>query len=428
MSYSCQRGYLTSRGKKKKWYGYFRKQVIDPNTKEKKWIRVPPVILGFKSQMTKSQARAALDLEMTRQGVRPGPSGRIMQDGSVSLDWFVTNRYLPLKKADWSEDTAKNKTFLIQQNLVDDLGEISLENFDKFTLQTQINKLAETRPKDTVLQMRAYLRDMFSEAVDQDFLSKDPSIKVKVPAKLRATDTTTLTWDQLRAALDDMEPHDRVCLELDMTNALRPSELFALKWCRWDVANSKMNIVETVYKGKIRLWGKTALSLSAIHVPEGLAADVEKWRQSCPDSSPEAFIFPNKDGGFQDTDNYRKRVLHTLAERLGLPKLTFQVIRRTIATLAQHLGSVKDVQGLLRHMRAPTTTDQYMQVIPEGVASTLNSINHQLRNKRTSGKGRKRATCKSKKQADLATRKESKKRTEDLTPNDTKFGRYQAGV
>ena len=390
MSYSCQRGYLTSRGKKKKWYGYFRKQVIDPNTKEKKWIRVPPVILGFKSQMTKSQARAALDLEMTRQGVRPGPNGRIMQDGSVSLDWFVTNRYLPLKKADWSEDTAKNKTFLIQQNLVDDLGEISLENFDKFTLQTQINKLAETRPKDTVLQMRAYLRDMFSEAVDQDFLSKDPSIKVKVPAKLRATDTTTLTWDQLRAALDDMEPHDRVCLELDMTNALRPSELFALRWCRWDITNSKMNIVETVYKGKIRLWGKTALSLSAIH--------------------------------------YRKRVLHTLAERLGLPKLTFQVIRRTIATLAQHLGSVKDVQGLLRHMRAPTTTDQYMQVIPEGVASTLNSINDQLRNKRTSGKDRKPATCKSKKQADLASRKESKKRSEDLTPNDTKFDRYPVGV
>jgi hypothetical protein len=50
--------------------------------------------------MTKSKARAALDLEMTRQGAWPGPSGRIMQDGSVSFAWFVTNRYLPLKKAD----------------------------------------------------------------------------------------------------------------------------------------------------------------------------------------------------------------------------------------------------------------------------------------------------------------------------------------
>ena len=247
MMYSNQRGYVRPRGKK--WYGYFRKTVINPITKQKMIVRAPHIILGLRSKMTKGQARAALDLEMTRQGARPGPNGRIMQDGSMSFAWFVTNRYLPLKKADWSEETAKNKTFLIQQNLVDDLGEIPLNNFDKFTLQTQINKLAATKPKDTVLQMRAYVRDMFSEAVDQGFLTKDPSIKVKVPARLRATDTTTLTWDQLRAALDDMESHDRVCLELDMTNALRPSELFALRWCRWDAANLKMNIVETVYKG-----------------------------------------------------------------------------------------------------------------------------------------------------------------------------------
>ncbi len=47
-----------------------------------------------------------------------------------------------------------------------------------------------------------------------------------------------------------------------------------------------------------------------------------------------------------DSSNYRKRVLHKLAEELELPKLTFQVIRRTIATLAQKKGTVKDVQGV----------------------------------------------------------------------------------
>jgi hypothetical protein len=44
--------------------------------------------------------------------------------------------------------------------------------------------------------------------------------------------------------------------------------------------------------------------------------------------------------------NYRRWVLHKLARDLELPKLTFQVIRRTIATLAQKKGTVKDVQGL----------------------------------------------------------------------------------
>jgi hypothetical protein len=48
-------------------------------------------------------------------------------------------------------------------------------------------------------------------------------------------------------------------------------------------------------------------------------------------------------------DTYRRRVLHKLAKDLELPKLTFQVIRRTIATLAQKKGTVKDVQGLLPH-------------------------------------------------------------------------------
>src|SRR5438445_4626863 len=79
-----------------------------------------------------------------------------------------------------------------------------------------------------------------------------------------------------------------------------------------------------------------------------------------------------------DTGNYRKRVLHKLAAELDLPKLTFQVIRRTIATLAQKKGTVKDVQGVLRHSRTATTTDIYMQEIPEGVRGTIDSIHREL--------------------------------------------------
>jgi len=106
---------------------------------------------------------------------------------------------------------------------------------------------------------RSYAPTARNTSPNQDFLTKDPSIKVKVPAQLRATDTTTLTWDQLRAALDDMESHDRVCLELDMTNALRPSELFAVPvGCN----QPEMNIVEMVYKGKIRQRGKTKSDLT----------------------------------------------------------------------------------------------------------------------------------------------------------------------
>ncbi|MGA7522602.1 MAG: tyrosine-type recombinase/integrase [Acidobacteriaceae bacterium] len=424
MGTSHQRGYVTLRGKQ--WYGYFRKVVNDPVTNEERIDRIS-VILGLKSQMSKGEAREALQREITKQMGQSGSANRIMNDGSVTFEWFVRNRFIPLKEAAWKEETAKTKKLLIQRDLIDDFGEIPMVNFDKFSLQVHLNKLALTRSKDRVLQMRAYMRDIFAEAVDQDFLAKDPARKVKVPAQLRDTDTTTLTWDQLRSALVKLAPRDRILLELDMTNALRPSELFALKWKCFDSKASTMRVTETAYKGKIRPWGKTRKSLATVHIPNILAADLEDWRTKCPNPSPDAYIFANQDGGFLDTDNYRKRVLHKLARNLELPKLTFQVIRRTIATLAQKKGTVKDVQGVLRHSRTATTTDVYMQEIPESVQATVNSINRELRKSASAGKSR--ANSKRASAAKVSPGKPQQHSAvparviRNLTPNDTKLER-----
>src|SRR6185437_11491436 len=132
MGTSHQRGYITPRGKQ--WYGYFRKIVNDPVTNEERTDRVT-VILGHRSKMSKSEAREALQREITKQNGQPGSGNRIMNDGSVTFGWFVKSRFIPLKEAAWKEETAKTKKLLIERDLVDDLGEIPLENFDKFSLQ-----------------------------------------------------------------------------------------------------------------------------------------------------------------------------------------------------------------------------------------------------------------------------------------------------
>jgi integrase len=427
MATTHQRGFVTPRGKQ--WYGYFRKVVNDPVLNEEKTYRVT-VILGLRSQMSKGEAREALQREITKQLGQAGSANRIMNDGSVTFAWFVNNRFIPLKEAVWKDETAKTKKLLIQRDLTDVLGDVPLVNFDKFSLQLHLNKLASTRSKDRVLQMRAYLRDIFAEAVDQDFLVKDPARKVKVPSQLRDTDTTTLTWDQLRLALMELALRDRILLELDMTNALRPSELLAFRWKCFDYEACTLKIIETVYKGNIRPWGKTKKSLTIIHIPKRLAVDLQHWKEKCPDPGPDAFMFANQAGGFLDTDNYRKRVLHKLAKDLKLPKLTFQVIRRTIATLAQKKGTVKDVQGVLRHSRTATTTDVYMQEIPESVQATVNAINQELR--KSSVEKTSRTTPKRAPATAAFIGKRSKKRVvsesvfQNLTPNDTKLESREA--
>jgi integrase len=268
MGTSYQRGWVSLRGKK--WYGYFRRTILDPETLQPKTVS-SPIPLGLKGEMTKPQAREKLAAEITRL------SGQITEDGSVkngtvTFGWFVRNRYLPLKEADWREETAKIKKYLIQADLVDEFEDVRLENFEKFTLQNHLNKLAKAHSRDRVLQIRSYMRAIFAEAVDQDFLSKDPARMVKVPANLREVDKTTLSWEQLRAALaklSDLNLRDWILMKIDMSNALRPSELFPLRWRCLDENKCVLDIQETIYKGKIRPFGKTKGSLTKVPIGKG---------------------------------------------------------------------------------------------------------------------------------------------------------------
>ena len=63
-----------------------------------------------------------------------------------------------------------------------------------------------------------------------------------------------------------------------------------------------------------------------------------------------------------------------LAQRLGIPRLNFQILRRTMATQAQNMGSVKDIQAHLRHAKADTTANEYMQELPESVQAMVGSV------------------------------------------------------
>jgi integrase len=369
MGISHQTGSIVQRGKA--WYGFYRKDVIDATTEDVRTVRVC-VRLGLRSQMTKLKARDALKAEIAKQTGQLA-DGRILKDGSVTFEWFVRNRYFPLRQGDWRPETAKEKTAQIEIDLIEKFGSRALESIDKFELQTHVNHLARTYCQDRVKQARSYLKSIFDEVIEQEFLVKDPTRTLKIPKNLRPKDKQILTWEQMRAILEKAARRDRLILMLDITDALRPSELFALRWQSFDDANT-LSLTETVYRRKLRPYGKTPKSLGKMHLPDGLAGELRLWKLECSDPSPKAFIFPNADGGMIDTANYRSRILKPLADELGIPKLNFQVLRRTMATRAQNLGSVKDIQSHLRHSRADTTANEYMQELPESVQQMVGTV------------------------------------------------------
>ena len=237
MGKSHQRGWVVERGKK--WYGYYRKIVLDPITNERK-TDVLSVVLGLKSQLTKGAAREALQKEIAKQ-TGQNLSGKIMKDGSVTFGWFVRNRYYPLR--DWRPETEKVKKIQIERDLVEKFETVSLDAFEQFILQKHLKHLATFLSEDRVKHARSYMKSIFAEAVEQDFLLKDPTRGIKIPRNLREKDKTTLTWHQLRAVLASVTTRDRMLLTLEMTDALRPSELFALRWRSFD--GSKLTISES---------------------------------------------------------------------------------------------------------------------------------------------------------------------------------------
>ena len=376
MGKSHQAGWVSLRGRR--WFGYFRQTVLNPETNEER-VKKVCVKLDLKSKMTKSEARDALRMEVNKQTGQNLAGSRVLKDSSTTFGWFVRNRYFPLREGDWRPETAKVKKIQIERDLLAKFEEYPLDSIDRFMLQTHLNNLAERMSQDRVKQARCYLKSIFGEIVDQDFLVKDPTRKLKTPINLRPKDKQVLTWEQLWLALERTNRRDRLLLMLDMTEALRPSELFALRWRSFDNVDT-LSITETVYKGTIRPFGKTDGSLTDVHLPPGLAEELGLWKQEAAKAtpkavvSPDAFIFPNSRGGFMDTGNYRNRVLNPLAEKLGLPKLNFQVMRRTMATQAQSMGSVKDIQAHLRHAKADTTANEYMQELPESVKRMVGSV------------------------------------------------------
>ena len=184
MGKSHQAGWVVLRGKR--WYGYFRRRVLDPETKEARFDTVC-TRLGLRSEMTKSDAREAIRKEVS-QKTSQNLGGRVLKDSSTAFGWFVRNRYFPLKEGDWRPETAKVKKIQIEQDLLAKFEDQPLDSFDKFMLQTHLNALAKRLSQDRVKQARSYLKSIFDEAIEEEFLIKDPTRKLKIPKNLRPID------------------------------------------------------------------------------------------------------------------------------------------------------------------------------------------------------------------------------------------------
>ena len=98
---------------------------------------------------------------------------------------------------------------------------------------------------------------------------------------------------------------------------------------------------------------------------------------------PDDLVFQSVAKGAPMRDNnILVRHIKPTARALGIPWVNWQVLRRSFAMKLKKNGAdVKDAQGQMRHSRASTTMDIYMQFVPESqkrVVDRLSSLSSRV--------------------------------------------------
>jgi integrase len=381
MAMVYQKGRVYEKGKRgKKWYGQFRLYVRDREGKEVEKTR--KVVLGLKTEFRKHEAEERLRDIIRKENGKIGSSVPSAQpDDTVTFDWFVKERYLPIRRGRWRPATREKTEHEINKYLVDRFNNVPLRKVGLFELQTLLNDLAETYSESVVKHTFVNVRSIMRMAQKLKFVSDNPGEETAMPVT-KPVQRPTMTAEQINdliAGIEDM--HDLCLMCIGLFCATRTSETLGLQWKCY--CGDSLMIHSTAYEGE--LYGgqvKTEASRNAVPIPDDIVPIIEAWRQACSDTSPDALMFPTYGTGERvgkqvprRAKNFLKWRIYPVTDRLKIPRklVTFQVMRRTLGTDMQRHGTMKDAQAALRHASIKTTANVYMQEIPVSVRAAINS-------------------------------------------------------
>jgi integrase len=319
----------------------------------------------------------------------------LRSDSRINVQFFIEHRWQPLRESTWRESTKATNVWVLG-HITKEFGAVPLEDVDAVALQLWINRLAKTHSGSLVRHVRIFLKSIFAEAVEQDFLRKSPARLLRIPT-LKLVEKPFLTQEQAKALLKAAKGMDKIILRLLLTTGLRPSELFALEWRHFDAEHRLLHITQSIYRGKLRDFTKTTdrdsrQALTQVFLPQEIVTDLAAWRVMQTECNKDNdFIFCNSmnfDALWKE--NWQQRNLNKIVCRAfhdgkcaeadtpckgeGVPKVNFQVLRRTVATHVQGMGSAKDTQTMLRHTKPDTAQINYVQPVEDSVRAAVDKL------------------------------------------------------
>jgi integrase len=291
-------------------------------------------ILGPCANMSRPHARAEMAKTLQPVNARAGePLPRFWTVG----DW-IRDAFLPFIRRKWKLSTASTSGDRIKQHLIRDLDKTQLQSVTRELLQQYLEKKAASGFSFSLVDhLRWDLRAIFRLAVQDGYLASNPAELLFTPVKVNKPSRKVLSSEQVQTILEALDLREKLIVQLALFCGMRPGEILALQWKH--VGEDHVQVVQRLYRGKLdrpktqRSKRKVALSVSTSQL-------MKRWREEGSESAnSDSWVFPSAKGKTcLGRDNLWRRVISPRLRPFKLEWATFQVMRRTHASLSRQAG------------------------------------------------------------------------------------------
>jgi integrase len=304
------------------------------------------------------------------------------QPRSVStLGNFVENRYrkliLPLRK----RTTRHGYEVILNHHIVPEFKDRQMVEITHEDIQGFVNrKLQSGAAWNTVKNIVSVFSAVYATAVKYGYARSNPVRLVEMPSEPVWFPPELPTDEELQRLQNALEEPYRTMVWLSCATGVRVSELLGLRWKSIDWEHKCLWIREAVHDGEVDS-PKTHRSCRPIRLARAELAKLRKFQARSPQAKEDGWVFLNTRGtGPFRADNLLEQVLRPTAERLGITRVTWHLLRHWHSTVLHDEGvPIKVAQERLGHSRAETTMKHYMHLSRQADADAANAVSRRLR-------------------------------------------------
>jgi integrase len=225
----------------------------------------------------------------------------------------------------------------IRVHLVKSIGSELMAKIKREDLQKLLTKKAKALARGGVDHLRFRLRSIFALAVSEGVVDRNPATSLFTPRNCRkGVEKHVLSPEQITKLMGALDLRERLVVRLATFEGMRPGEILGLQV--GDVDGDSVWVRRRLYKGNIDL-PKTRRSVRQVALSEATVEMLRQWFEYVPELKPEAWLFPSETLKSPiRRDNIWRRYMLAKLRKIKLEWATFQVMRRTFATLSKQAG------------------------------------------------------------------------------------------